>query len=151
MAESICGENCGQCALKSQCAGCTATKGRPFGKACVVAACCRSAGYEKCGQCPSCALRERLIDAFNALGISDMEKVTSLNALKGSYVNLPYALPNGQTVRLWDDDRIYLGNLVRKANSARQYGLAADEKYLMVCETDGDRSHAEIVVFKRSN
>ena len=63
-----------------------------------------------------------------------MEEVKSLNSLKGSFINLEYKLPSGQTVKLWDDEKIYLGNQICKKNSNRCYGLAADENYLSVAE-----------------
>jgi hypothetical protein len=92
-----------------------------------------------------------LIGEFNKLGIADMEEVTGLNALKGSFINLEYTLASGQKVRLLDDNKIYLGNQLGKADSNRCYGIAADEKYLMVCEYGEAGVEAEIVVFKRWN
>lgn len=153
MTESICGLDCGQCELNSTCGGCAATKGRPFGGSCIMAACCQSRGQESCRTCDdgSCRLKTTLIREFNALGIADMEEVTGLNALKGSYINLEYSFPSGQSIRLWDDDRIYLGNQICKKNSHRCYGLTADENFLLVCEYGDGGSDAEIVVFKKRN
>ena len=39
--ESICGIDCGECELKDNCAGCSETKGQPFGAECIVALCCQ--------------------------------------------------------------------------------------------------------------
>ena len=83
------------------------------------------------------------------LGIEDMEEVTTLYALKGSFVNLEYLLPGGQKIRFWEEDKIYLGNQVGKKGSARCYGLTADENYLLVCEYGENGSDPEIVVFRR--
>lgn len=143
MAESICGIDCGKCELRGTCNGCAKTKGRPFGGECVVAMCFKE------GEDVLCSFRKDLITAFNALNIQDMEEVTELNALKGSFVNLEYVLPNGQIVKFWDDNRIYLGNQLRKKGSERCYGLIADENHLMVSEYRGYGADAEIVVFKR--
>lgn len=143
MAESICGIDCGKCELSGTCNGCTKTKGRPFGGECVVAMCFKE------GEDALCCFRKDLITAFNALNIQDMEEVTELNALKGSFINIEYALPNGQIVKFWDDNRIYLGNQLRKQDSERCYGLIADENYLMVSEYSGYGDEAEIVIFKR--
>ena len=63
-----------------------------------------------------------------------MEQVTDLNALHSAFVNLEYTLPGGQAVKFWDDDKIILGNQLHKRDSDRCYGIAADEKYLLVCE-----------------
>ena len=93
-------------------------------------------------------LKEQLTAEFRALGIEDMEEVTGLHALKGSFANLEYTLPNGRAVKFWEDNRIYIGHLLKKKNSDRFYGLVADENYLMVCEAGSDGSDAKIVVFK---
>ena len=91
---------------------------------------------------------QQLTAEFRALGIEDMEEVTGLHALKGSFANLEYTLPNGRAVKFWEDNRIYIGHLLKKKNSDRFYGLVADENYLMVCEAGSDGSDAKIVVFK---
>ena len=129
--KSICGIDCTNCELSGACSGCAATEGRPFGVECLVAQCCKR------GEAALDALKKRLIAAFNALHIPDMEEVTELNALKGSFANILYALPNGQIVKFWESDRCY--------------GIIADEKYLMVSEYSGFGADADIVVFKQWN
>lgn len=146
MTNSICGIDCGQCSVKDNCAGCEAISR----DGCVIAACCRNKGYEACHKCDgACRLKERLIAEFNALGIDDMAEITDLNALSGSYINLEYALPSGQAVRLLNDKKVYLGNQVHKENSNRCYGLAADENFLLVCEYGENGCDAEIVLYKK--
>lgn len=150
MADSICGADCTRCAFREGCGGCTLTGGRPFGGDCLLAACCQRKGLESCGQCGQrCQVKEALLAEFNALGIAGMKKVTDLNALKGSFVNLPYTLPNGQTVQLLEDEKIYLGNQICQEGSNRCYGLAADEHYLLVCAYGDNGADAEIVVYKK--
>lgn len=148
---AVCGLDCGQCAMKDGCAGCSETEGKPFEGVgqCPLFACCREKGQDSCGQCGCCGLKDRLIAEFNALGIPDMPEVTGLNALPGAYVNLQYVLPGGQEVKFWRDDRVYLGNQLEKLGSGRCYGLLADEKYLMVCEYGQDGSDPEIIIFKK--
>ncbi len=145
---TYCGLDCGECGWRNECGGCTETDGRPFGGACMIAECCRAEG---CGKSfgAHCALKKRLIDEFNALGIQDMGEVTDLNALRGAYVNLQYTLPGGQKIKFWDDDRIYLGNQICKKNSDRCYGLTADENYLLVCEYGENGADAEIIIYKK--
>ena len=143
--KSICGIDCTNCELCSTCNGCAATEGQPFGAECLVAQCCKK------GKTSLSELKEKLIVAFNTLQIPDMEEVTELNALKGSFANIEYTLPNDQTVKFWDDNRIYLGNQLHKKDSDRCYGIIADEKYLMVSEYSGYGTDAEIIVFKRWN
>jgi len=145
MAMSICGIDCTKCELSNTCNGCAETNGHPFGGECIVALCCQR------GEKALCEFKAKLISAFNSLNIEDMDQVTELNALKGSFINIEYTLPGGQTVKLWDDNKIYLGNQLCKQNSDRCYGLAADEKYMMVCESGYDGSDAQIVVFRRWN
>ncbi len=153
MSNSICGVDCTKCEQKDICGGCVATNGRPFNSECVVALCCQNKGHENCGKCSDipCKLKEKLIAEFNTLGIKDMEEVTRLNAINGFYINLEYTLPSGQVVKMWDDKKIYLGNQIRKKGSTRCYGLAADEKHLMVSEYGDAGSDAKVVVFKSWN
>jgi len=146
---TICGADCGACMFKGSCPGCGATNGRPFGKECMLAACARENGVQTCASCGACTLRRELIDQFNALGIEDMETLHELYALRGAFINMTYKLPGGQPARFWDDDRIYLGSQLGKKGSSRCYGLAADEKYLMVCEYSPDGTDPEIVAFMR--
>lgn len=143
--KSICGIDCTTCPFSAGCKGCAETGGRPFGGACVTADCCRRGGTALS------ELKAALIAAFRALDIPDMEEVTDLNALPGAFINIPYTLPSGQAVKLWDDERIYLGNQLRKKGCDRCYGIAADERYLMVSEYGENGADAEIVVFKRWN
>mgnify|MGYP007025198835 CR=1 FL=1 len=114
------------CPFRDGCGGCRETGGRPFGRECPLAA---------CGPCGgTCRLKSQLAAEFNALSIRDMPEVTDLNPLPGSFINLPYTLPNGQMVKLLEDDKIYLGNQLESlSGSPRCYGLAADEACLLVC------------------
>ncbi len=142
---SICGIDCTACEWNSACRGCAETDGRPFGGECIVASCCRRGGGVLEG------MKKKLIAALRALSIEDMEEVTELHALRGSFVNLSYPLPGGQTAAFWDDDKIYFGNQLRKRGSDRCYGIVADERYLLVAEYGDGGADPEIVVFKRWN
>lgn len=150
MKTTICGLDCQGCSMKDTCAGCAATGGKPFGGECMVARCCGKKNTD-CGDFAKnvCHLKQRLIAEFNALGIKDMPKVTDLYALVGGFVNLEYKLPGGQTVKFWDDKRIYLGNQLEKIGTDRCYGLTADENYLLICEYGENGADAEVVVFQR--
>lgn len=145
MKESICGIACAECEMCDTCGGCSKTDGRPFGGECVVAECCRK------GETALAELKERLIAAVKALAIPDMEEITDFNALRGSFVNLAYTLPGGQSVKFWDDNKIYLGNQLHKHDSDRCYGVVADETYLMVAEYGCCGADAELIVFLRWN
>ena len=91
---------------------------------------------------------KELIKLFNQLNVAGMEKVTKLNKLAGSLINLQYSLPSGH-VKLWDDNETYYGAELCKEGSDRCYGLTANEKYLLVCEYGDQGSDPEIVFFKR--
>lgn len=145
MSKSICGIDCMECEICGTCRGCLETDGRPFGGTCIVAECRRR------GDTALDELKGRLTAALRALEIPDMEEATDFHALKGSYVNLSYELPNGQLVKFWDDNKIYLGNQLHKCGSERCYGVVADEKYLMVAEYGCSGTDAELVVFCRWN
>lgn len=144
--KSICGIDCTTCPLSAGCRGCLETGGRPFGGTCVTAECCQRGGETALAR-----FKEKLLAAFHALNIPELEEASDLYALKGSFINIEYTLPSGQAVKLWDDDRIYLGNQLHKAGSDRCYGIAADETHLMVSEYGENGADAEIVVFKRWN
>ena len=96
-------------------------------------------------------MKERLIKEFNALNIADMDEVKDLFEAKGDVVNLSFPLPCGQTVKLWDDNKIYYINQLEKKDGEKCYGLTADEHYLLVCEYGEGGSDAEIVILKRWN
>lgn len=150
MISSICGADCGQCGQRASCGGCAGTGGHPFGRPCMLAECARGRGQTSCEACGgACVLKAPVIAAFNALGIGDMAEVTDLNALQGSYINLTYTLPNGQTVRLLEDGKVYLGNQLHREGTDRCYGLAADETHLLVCEYGDGGADPEIVVYKK--
>ena len=151
MAMSICGLDCTKCDLNTTCKGCSETGGKPFGGSCMVAECCQGRKRDGCGDFSKniCALKRELIAEFNALGIEDMPEVTDLCALWGAYINLEYTLPSGEKVKLWDDDRVYLGYQLHKKDSDRCYGLTADEKHLLVCEYGDHGENPEIIVYQK--
>ena len=55
--------------------------------------------------------KQQIIREFNTLlHIEGLPKVENLNVLSGSFVNLEYRLPNGQTAKFLDDNATYLGS-----------------------------------------
>ena len=94
-------------------------------------------------------LKQKFIDEVNALNIPDMPVIDNLFVLQGSFINLEYKL-NGNTFSILDKDKSYWGTQVEKQNSdGRCYGIACDEKYILVSEYGKDGADAEIVVLKR--
>lgn len=141
---SICGTDCCEnCGRKEECGGCAETKGHPFGGTCTAAEYIKREGLDAFAE-----YKEKMVQEFNSLGIKDL-KVKDLNLLNGFYINLEYPLPNGQSVKLLEDDKVYLGNQIEIPGSSRCYGIVADEEFLLVCEYGCDGADPQIVVYKR--
>ncbi len=142
--ETICRtEWCDECPQRSECGGCLETDGHPFGGSCIAARWIKKNGFEAYQ-----ARKQELIDEINALGIKGLQ-VGDVNILNGFYVNLEYRLPNGQAVKLLEDNRTYWGNQIEIPGSERCYGIAADDAYLLVCEYGCEGADPQIVLYKR--
>ena len=94
-------------------------------------------------------LKQKYIDEVNALNIPNMPVIDILFVLQGSFISLEYKM-NGNSFFVLDKDKSYWGTQVEKLNSnGRCYGIACDEKYILVSEYGKDGVDAEIVVLKR--
>ena len=94
-------------------------------------------------------LKQKFIDEINALNIPDMPVIDNLFVLQGSFINLEYKM-NGNTFSVLDKEKSYWGTQVEKKNSnGRCYGIACDEKYILISEYGKDGADAEIVMLKR--
>lgn len=94
--------------------------------------------------------KKQLINEINALGIDGMPKLTFLNALVGSYVNLEYRLPNGKTVKYLDDGMTYLGNqLESETDKNKCFGIVANADFILVCTYEANGENPELVVYKK--
>ena len=141
---SLCGlDCCAACPQRAACGGCRETQGHPFGGTCVAAACVERGGMDAWESWKHAAMAE-----LNALGIPDLQ-IDSLVPLNGFYVNLEYRLPNGQAVKLLEDNKVYLGTQIERPGQERCYGVIADEAYLLVCEYGCNGADPEIVCYKR--
>ena len=141
---SLCGlDCCAACPQRAACGGCRETQGHPFGGTCVAAACVERGGMEAWESWKHAAMAE-----LNALCIPDLQ-IDSLVPLNGFYVNLEYRLPNGQAVKLLEDNKVYLGTQIERSCQERCYGVIADEAYLLVCEYGCNGADPEIVCYKR--
>lgn len=140
---SICGlDCCKECSRREECGGCQKVDGHPFGGTCIAAECIKRGGQEE-----FLKLKDTLISEFHALGIEGLE-VKELHLLNGFFVNLEYPLANGQSVKLLEDKKIYLGNQIERPGSDRCYGIVADESYLLVCECGCNGTDPEIIIYK---
>lgn len=94
-------------------------------------------------------LKQKFIDEINALNIPDMPVIDNLFVLQGSFINLEYKM-NGNTFSILDKEKSYWGTQVEKLNSnGRCYGIACDEKYILISEYGKEGVDAEIVMLKR--
>lgn len=94
--------------------------------------------------------KEQLMAEFNALNIEGMPRVEQLNVLSGYYINLEYTLPNGQKVKLLDDNVTYLGNqLPCTFGGSRCFGIAASMQFLLVCTYGANGTDPELVIYKK--
>lgn len=94
-------------------------------------------------------MKRQIIDEINALDIKDMPKVENLFILQGSFINIEYHL-NGNSMFLLDNDATYWGIQIEKQNGEEHcFGIACDEKYILVSEYGKERENPEIVLLKR--
>ena len=94
-------------------------------------------------------IKRQLIDEINALDVKDLPKIDNLFILQGSFINQEYHL-NGNSIFLLDNEATYWGTQVEKQNAGgRCFGVACNEKYILVSEYGKDGSDPEIVLLKR--
>lgn len=135
---TYCGVDCcRECGRLSACGGCEACKGHPFGGSCIA---------ERNKDFP--ALKQALLAEINGLGIDGL-KVSDLYLLSGSYVNLEYPLPGGETAKFLKNENVYLGNQVECPGRNRCYGVVADENGILVSEYGAMGADPEIVLYRR--
>lgn len=92
---------------------------------------------------------EKLLNQIKNLGIKEFEDLKSLNMLDGSYLNLEVELPNGQKVKLLDDNKKYYANQKDIENSDKCYGVAADENFIIVYKYGCNGENTELVLLKK--
>ena len=92
---------------------------------------------------------EKLIEKFNELNIKGMPKLSKLYGHKGDFVNIQCKLPNGQTAKILDDNKMYYIAELPKENSDRCFGLVTAKKQLLLFEYGEGGKDAELVIWKR--
>lgn len=94
--------------------------------------------------------KQQLIREINELNIEGMPKLTALNALVGSYINLEYRLPNGRLVKYLDDNATYLGNQLESVfGGERCFGIAANMDFILICTYEANGQDPELVLYKK--
>ena len=148
--EAICRADCNNCGFgkKNNCKGCKATSGCPFGKQCFIAKYILTGGKENYE-----AFKLQLINEINSLDIPDMPKINDLNPLNGCFVNLSYPMPNGENIKLLDNNDIYLGNQVESefndGEIIRCFGILANMNFILVSEYGANGDNPEIIIYKK--
>ncbi len=96
------------------------------------------------------AFKQKLIDEINELHIEGMPKLTKLNALVGSFVNLAYPLPSGVRVKFLNDQTTYLGNqLESEFGGDRCFGVLANMDFILICTYEAEGANPELVLYKK--
>ena len=94
--------------------------------------------------------KAKLIEELNDLHIDGMPKLTKLNALVGSYVNLEYPLPSGYNVKFLNDNTTYLGNqLEPEFGGERCFGVLANMDFILICTYGCEGADPELVLYKK--
>lgn len=96
--------------------------------------------------------KKKIIHEFNTLlHIEGFPKVKDLNVLPGSFINLEYRLPNGNTVKFLDDNATYLGNQLECTSSDNHcFGIAANMDFLLVCSYEENGENPELLFYKKT-
>ena len=92
-------------------------------------------------------IKAKLIEEVNALGIAGLPPISNLFVLQGAFINQAYCV-HGNSIKVLDDDGVYWGNQIEKGDG-RCFGIACDERYILVSEYGKDGKDAEIVMLKR--
>ena len=141
---TICGAECNGCQFSANCRGCEATCGKPFGGTCVAAEYIKSNGKEKYAE-----FKQNLLAEVNALlKANNIPPAGALYELPGSFVNLPYPLPSGETVKFLDNTKMYLGTQIENTNSNVCYGVVVDMDFILVCSYGINGSNPKLMIYK---
>ena len=148
--EAICGANCEECELlkNNKCKGCNNTNACPFGKKCWIAK------YIEVGEKDSFELlKKEIIEELNSLKIEGMPIIEDLYPLHGEFVNMEYPLPNGEQVKLLNDNEAYLGNqlecIFNDNDNKLCFGVLANMSFLLVCQYEENGINPEIIIYKK--
>lgn len=141
--KTLCGIDCKEvCSMYGNgCKDCVETNGRPFGGDCIAYNYAKTNGVESLS-----ALKQTAIKEINALNIPEL-KVSELYYLTGSYVNLEYTLSNGSKVKFLQDNNVYMGCQVERANNERCYGVVVEQKFIIVSEYGCNGADPELIAY----
>ncbi len=142
--DTICGANCEKCSFRSNCKGCAATCGRPFGGDCVAAEYIKAEGKEK-----YILFKQALLSEINGLlKTNGIPEADALHELVGSYVNLEYPISGETSVRMLDNKRVYLGCQIDSGQGIC-YGVVADTGFILICRYGENGADPELILYKK--
>lgn len=145
--DTLCGASCEKCGLRSQCRGCTATCGRPFGGDCIAASIIRTEG-----KAAYASFRQQLLEEVNALLKAEgFPPAAALFELWGGYVDLPYPLPSGASVPFLDESKIYLGCQIEVPGADFCCGVVADRDFILISRYSENGADPMLLRFQRRN
>lgn len=82
-----------------------------------------------------------------------MPKLEELYPLHGEFVNIKYPLPNGEQIKLLNDNEAYLGNqvecILNDEDMKKYFGILANMNFLLICEYGENESNPEIIIYKK--
>ena len=148
--ESLCGADCTNCGYgkNNNCKGCISTNGCPFGKQCFIAKYILTGGKENYE-----LFKNQLIEEINELKISGMPKIKELIPLNGAFVNMEYPIPNGEKIKLLNDNDIYLGTQVESefndSKLLRCFGILTNMDFILISEYGPNGDNPEIIIYKK--
>jgi hypothetical protein len=88
------------------------------------------------------------LDESNAfLQANDIPPADALHELPGFFVNLPYPLPSGETVKFLDDKNVYLGTQIEASDAC--YGIIADQRFILVCRYKVNGAEPQLIAYKK--
>ena len=147
---ALCGADCSNCGYRKEqgCKGCEASGGCPSGEKCFIYQCIQEDGTDVYEQ-----LKLTIMDEFNKLALPGMPNVTELYALNGTFVNLAYPMPNGEAVKLLNDNAVYLGNQIccnlDDQAAPKYFGLVAGMDFLLVSLCADEGREGELLTYRR--
>lgn len=142
---TICGSNCRECNYIKNCRGCAETCGKPFGGKCVAAEYISLGGIDKYSD-----FKQILLDEVNSLlKANNIPRAEKLYELPGLFVNLAYPLPNGKSIKLLDNTKVYLGTQIEFADLGICYGVVADATFILICSYSVNGSEPELIAYQK--
>ena len=94
--------------------------------------------------------KAKLINELNTLlSIEGLPNVEELNVLPGEFVNLEYALPNGEKMKFLDDKQTYLGSQLESDLGDRCFGIVANMDFLLICTYEENGENPELLIYKK--